>query len=201
MRQALESFHRVGEKGYWEENVLQNLAAVSMSLGEPEAALRSHRQVLERQRALGDRKGEARTLNNLGVLFDSLGQLGEALEAYAAALAIVRPSGDRLWEAALLHNLGVAWYGLGDFQRALANLEQALAICREIGDKPGEARAEIFIGYAWFRLGETPRRSTPAAGLPPWRVRPPIAGARCSRAACWARSVSRPASRRRLFLS
>jgi CHAT domain-containing protein/tetratricopeptide (TPR) repeat protein len=153
--QALEAFHRVGEKGFWEATVLQNLAAVSMGLGEPEAALQSYRRVLEQQRALGDRKGEARTLNSLGVLYDSLGELGEALAAYAAALAIIRPSGDRLWEAALLHNIGVAYYGLGDFQRALANLKQALSIRREIGDKPGEAGTETAIGDAYFRLGDT----------------------------------------------
>ena len=154
---ALAIFHRVGEKGSWEANVLQNLAAVAMSLGEPEAALRSHRRVLARQRALGDRKGEARTLNNLGVLYDSLGELGEALEAYSAALAIVRPSGDRLWEAALLFNIGISWYGRGDFQRSLANLEQALSVRREIGDKPGEAGTETAIGEAHFRLGDTAR--------------------------------------------
>lgn len=153
--QALEIFHRLGEKGVWEGTVLQNLAAVSMGLGEPEAALRSYREILERQRVLGDHKGEARTLNNLGVLFDSLGQFGDALDAYAAALAIVHPSGDRLWEAALLHNLGAAYSALGDFQRALANLEQALAIRREIGDKPGEARTETAVGEVWSRHGES----------------------------------------------
>jgi CHAT domain-containing protein/Tfp pilus assembly protein PilF len=152
--QSLAIFHRAGEKGSQEANVLQNLAAVSMGLGEPETALRSYRQVLAQQRALGDRKGEARTLNNLGVLYDNLGELGEALTAYAAALAIVRPSGDRFWEAALLHNIGVATYGLGDFPRALLHLEQALAIRREIGDKPGEAGTETAIGHAHFRLGD-----------------------------------------------
>src|SRR4051794_23751405 len=130
---------------------------VSMGLGEPEIALASHHQVLEKQRALGDRKDEARTLNNLGVLYFSLGELGEALEAYAAALAIVRPSGDRLQEASLLYNLGVAHYGLGDFQRALANLEQSLSIRREIGDKPGEAGSETAIGETYFRLGDNAR--------------------------------------------
>ena len=155
--QALEIFHRLGEQGLEEANVLQNLAAVAMGLGEPEAALQSYRRVLGKQRALGDRKGEARTLNNLGVLYDGLGELDEALAAYAAALAIVRPSGDRFWEAALLYNVGVACYGLGDFPRALANLELALSIRREIGDKPGEAGAETAIGDAHFRLGDETR--------------------------------------------
>jgi CHAT domain-containing protein/Tfp pilus assembly protein PilF len=156
-QQALEIFHRVGEQGLWEAAVLQNLAMVSMGLGEPEIALTSHRRVLEKQRALGDRKAEARTLNNIGVLYYSLGELGEALETYAAALAIVRLSGDRLQEASLLYNIGVAHYGLGDFQRALANLEQSLSIRHEIGDKPGEAGSETAIGEAYFHLGDNAR--------------------------------------------
>jgi CHAT domain-containing protein/Tfp pilus assembly protein PilF len=154
---ALELFHQVGERGWWEANVLQNLAAVEMGLGEPEAALAADGQVLERQRALGDRRGEARTLNNLGVLHDRQGELGEALAAYSAALAFVKPSGDRLWEAALLHNLGAAHLRLGDFPRALSSLEAALAIRREIGDRPGEASTETAIGNACFRLGEADR--------------------------------------------
>jgi CHAT domain-containing protein/tetratricopeptide (TPR) repeat protein len=153
--QALETFQGVGENGWWKATVLHNLAAIYLDLGEPEAALRSHRQVLELQRALGDRRGEARTLNNLGVLLGNLGELGEALETYTPALAIFRESGDRLWEAALLHNLGVAYHGLGDFERSLAYLEQALAIRRAAGDKKGEVGTEIGIGQAHFRLGDT----------------------------------------------
>jgi CHAT domain-containing protein/Tfp pilus assembly protein PilF len=153
-QQALDVFERVGEQGFWKANVLHNLAGVYIGLGEPDAALASHRQVLELQRALGDRRGEARTLHNLGVLYGNLGELGQALAAYTPALAFFRQSGDRLWEAALLHSRGVAFYGLGDFERALADLEQALAIRREAGDQRGEVMTEISIGHTRLRSGQ-----------------------------------------------
>ncbi|HSS50366.1 MAG TPA: tetratricopeptide repeat protein, partial [Thermoanaerobaculia bacterium] len=111
-QRSLGLLQRAGEQGLWKARVLHNLAAIYIDLGEPEAALQSHRQVLALQRAAGDRQGEAQTLNNLGVLFNNLGELGKALEAYAQALAIFRQSGDRLWEASLRHNLGVAYYGV-----------------------------------------------------------------------------------------
>ncbi len=155
-QQALEIFRAAGEKGAWEAAVLQNVALANVGLGKPEAALRSHQQVLALQRALGDRKGEAQTLNNLGTLYINLGEPGQALESYAPALAIFRQSGDRLWEAALLHNLGVTYYGLGDYDRARVNLEPALAIRREAGDRRGEARTEVSLGHVLFQLGELP---------------------------------------------
>jgi CHAT domain-containing protein/Tfp pilus assembly protein PilF len=153
-QQALAAFERAGEQGFWKANVLHNLAAVYIGLGEPDEALASHRQVLELQRALGDRRGEARTLHNLGVLYSNLGEPGQALEAYTQALALFRESGDRLWEAALLHNRGVAYSGLGDFERALADLEQALAIRRETGDRRGEVLTEVAIGHVQLRSGQ-----------------------------------------------
>jgi len=153
-QQALDVFRQVGEQGFWKATVQHNLAGVYIGLGEPDAALESHRQVLELQRALGDRRGEARTLHNLGVLYGNLGELGQALDAYTTALALFRQSGDRLWEAALLHNRGVAFIGLGDFERGLADLEQALAIRREAGDRRGEVLSEISIGHAQLRSGQ-----------------------------------------------
>lgn len=153
-QQALDVFQRAGEQGLWKAIVLHNLAGIYISLGEPDAALTSSRQVLELQRAIGDRRGEARNLVNLGVLYGNLGEFGQALEAYASALALFRPSGDRLGEAMLLQNRGVAYYGLGDFQRALADLEQALAIRRDAGDRKGESLTEINIGNIHWRLGE-----------------------------------------------
>lgn len=154
-QQALDVFQQAGEQGFWKTNVLHNLASIYIGLGEPDAALASSRQVLELQRAIGDRRGEARNLVNLGVLYANLGELGQALESYAAALALFRKSGDRLGEAMLLHNRGVAYYGLGDFQRALADLEQALAIRRDAGDRKGEVLTEISIGHTLWQLGET----------------------------------------------
>jgi CHAT domain-containing protein/Flp pilus assembly protein TadD len=167
-RQALDAFEKAGEQGFWKTNVLHNLAGVYISLGEPDEALASHRQVLELQRALGDRRGEARTLHNLGVLYGNLGEFGQALEAYTPALALFRQSGDRIWEAALLHNRGVAYNGLGDFEHALADLEQAFAIRREAGDRRGEVLTEISIGHTRLRSGqiaEAPDRGRRAAGV------------------------------------
>lgn len=154
-QQALDAFERAGEQGFKKANALLNLATVYGSLGELEEAIAATRQVLALQRALGDRRGEARTLNNLGVLSYNLGDFGAAREAYAAALAQARETGDRLREAALLHNLGTAYYGLGDSERALAHFEPALPIFREAGARSDEVRTEIAIAQTRFRLGET----------------------------------------------
>lgn len=154
-QQALAVFERAGEQGLWKGKVLHNLAAVQMGLGEAEAALESHRQILALQRALSDRRGEAQTLNSLGVLDYNLGELGQALEAYAPSLASFRELGDRMKEGSVLHNLGVAFYGLGEYRRALTQLDQALAIRREVGDRRGEAATEVSRGHVLLALGET----------------------------------------------
>jgi CHAT domain-containing protein/Tfp pilus assembly protein PilF len=154
-QQALDVFQRAGEQGFWKANVLLNLAAIYSSLGEPDAALASTQQVLDLQRTLGDRRGEARTLNNLGVFYYNLSDFGAALEAYGPALALERDLGDRLREAAVLHNLGAAYHGMGDYERALSYFEQALAIRREAGARKGEVRTGVMIASARFRLGET----------------------------------------------
>jgi CHAT domain-containing protein/Tfp pilus assembly protein PilF len=153
--QAVAVFERVGEQGLWKGKALHNLAAVQMGLGEDEAALESHRQILALQRKLGDKRGEAQTLNSLGVLDYNLGELGQALEAYAPALASFHQFGDRVREGAVLHNLGVAYYGLGEYRRALAELEQGLAIRREVGDRRGEVATEVSRGHVLLALGET----------------------------------------------
>ncbi|HEX4964912.1 MAG TPA: CHAT domain-containing protein [Thermoanaerobaculia bacterium] len=155
--QALEVFERAGEQGRWTARALHNLAEIHSELGDSEAALQSHRQVLALQRALGDPQGAARTLMNLGVLYSNLGEFDAALESLAPALAVFRQSGDRSWEAAALHNLGSAYYGLGDPERAIANQEQALAIRHEIGDRRGEVRTEVGLGRSYFLLSETAR--------------------------------------------
>lgn len=154
-QQALDAFARAGEQGLWRANVLLNLATVYGSLGEPDAALASTREVLALERTLSDRRGEARALNNLGVLEYNRGDFGAALEAYEPALALARELGDRLQEAALLHNLGTAYYGLGDYERALDGFEQALAIRRPAGATNGEVRTEIAIAHARLRLGQS----------------------------------------------
>lgn len=153
--QALAVFDRVGENGPRKGKVLHNLAAIHMGLGEAEAALESHRQILALQRQWEDPRGEAQTLNSLGVLYNNLGEFGQALEAYAPALAGFRRFGDRMREAAVLHNLGVAFQGLGDSQRALLHLEQALSLRREVGDRPGEVATEVSLGHVRLGLGET----------------------------------------------
>ena len=153
-QQALDVFERAGEQGFWKANVLLNLATVYGSLGEPDAALTSTRQVLALQRALGDQRGEARTLNTLGVFYYNLGDFGAALEAYGPALALERKLGDRLREAAILHNLGTAYYRVGDYERALSHFEQALSIRRQAGARNGEVRTEVMIAHTRFRLGE-----------------------------------------------
>ena len=156
-RQALDAFLAAGEAGSWKANVLHNLAAVLHGLGEPEAALAADREVLAHWRALGDRRGEARTLNNLGALLNDLGDFGGALDAYTPALAFFRASGDRLWEASVLRNRGASYYGLGDLPRALEDLEGALALRRAAGDAKGAAAVEIAAGYARLRGGEVAR--------------------------------------------
>ncbi len=155
--QALGELREAGETGRWETAVLQNLAAVSTTLAEPEAALRFHLQVVERRHAQGNPLPEARALNNLGVLYVNLGAFAKALEAYASALAIFRRAGDRLWEGALLHNLGVAYYDLGDTPQAVVDLEQAASIRHETGDRKGEIATGVALGRTLASRGETAR--------------------------------------------
>ncbi|MHC5761012.1 CHAT domain-containing protein, partial [Nostoc sp.] len=123
-------------------------------LGEKQKALQFLNQALPIYRAVGDKRGEARTLNNIGGVYDALGEKQKALQFYNQALPLRRAVGDKGGEGTTLNNIGAVYNDLGEKQKALQFLNQALPIHRAVGDRGGEATNLNNIGQIYDDLGE-----------------------------------------------
>jgi tetratricopeptide (TPR) repeat protein len=124
-------------------------------LNAPQKTLRYYEDVLEHQRKVGDRTGEATTLNKIGMHYNALGQFDEALNFFNDALLIRHEIGERSDEAATLNNIGSVYRGLDKPQEALRFYNKSLAISRERGDRSGEAITLSNIGLVYGGLGQS----------------------------------------------
>ena len=122
-----------------ELHILNNMALVYQSTGQPGKALALYEQALPIMREVGDRAGEATTLNNMAGVYQSTGQPGKALVLLEQALPIRQEVGDRAGEAATLNNMAGVYSTTGQPDKALELYEQALPITREVGNRAGEA--------------------------------------------------------------
>ncbi len=150
---------------------LSNAGRAQDLMGEPEKALASYSEALEKVRALGDRTKEARTLNNLGVLHREMGEFQAALASFDQAMIIFQESGNRRWQASVLNNFGVAYLALEQLEQAHVHFEQALALWREVERPRGEASVLANLGLIHQRL-EKPRaaRDSLSQALSVWRA-------------------------------
>ncbi|NEO79568.1 tetratricopeptide repeat protein [Moorena sp. SIO4G3] len=90
-------------------------------------------QALQRQREIGDRKGEADSLSSLANAYRSLGQYREAIDYLQQALQIQREIGDRYGELASLSSLGGVLYCLKQYEQSIASYDQVINIYQELG--------------------------------------------------------------------
>jgi tetratricopeptide (TPR) repeat protein len=159
-RKAIEKYeealrlYRIAGDRRKEGDILNQIAAVLVNIGEIRKALDYHNQALPLRRAVGDRRGEATTLNNIGFVYDALGEKRKALDYYDQALPLRRAVGDRNGEAVTLNNIGAVYDSLDEKQKALDYFNQALPLRRAVGDRRGEAAALINIGFVYYSLGE-----------------------------------------------
>jgi predicted ATPase/Tfp pilus assembly protein PilF len=123
-------------------------------------------EALERVRAIGDRKLEARVLGRLGNMCQWTGRVDQAQAYYERALECARMAGHRLLEARMHGNLGITHDEHGRREEAVAHYEAALAMEREIGSRRDEAITLCNLANLLGAQGQTERaRATFAAAL------------------------------------
>ena len=139
--------------------VLDDIGAVHVARGQPEAAVRLHRESLRLKRlAYGDRHPQvAASARELGNALGHAGRGDEALVQLREALAIERESrGERTqYVAALLDDIGRGLRGQGDLDGAIEHHRQALEIWQAVlGDPhPDLAVSVLNVGYTLSAAG------------------------------------------------
>ena len=104
-------------------------------------ALAEYRQAAEEQRAVGDRREEARALYAAAVLARLVDDTREALKTGEETLPLWQGLEDRLWEGATWNEIGLDRLRLGETAEARAAFEKAVVLHREAGDRYGEGAA------------------------------------------------------------
>jgi len=115
------------------------LSEALMRIGATEGLEGRLAESLERARAIGDRKLEARTLGRMGNICLWSGRVDEARARYESALECAHAIGHRLFEGRMHGNLAIAYHESGRVEEAALHYESALAIEREIGSLRDEA--------------------------------------------------------------
>ena len=131
------------------------LAGVDQRVGDPDTAMRSLREIVERARAAGDTSAEMRSLFLLGGLHHELAELGEARRHFHLAAEAARNAG-RPWapygfDARLIEALTA--YQMGDWDGALEIVDRVTT--------PGPPVAEALLNAV--RMSVAAGRGEPAA--------------------------------------
>jgi tetratricopeptide (TPR) repeat protein len=119
---------------------LNNLGLGYFALRDKKKCFDNLNEALASYRALGDRRGEARTLVNLGAGYNFLANDPEkALGVFQEAITELQLLDDRSAEANALDNLGVVWIKLHKPEMASLSFQRAIALYQKSGDTKGEA--------------------------------------------------------------
>jgi diguanylate cyclase (GGDEF)-like protein len=133
-------------------DTINNNAWESM-LAEPERALASSRDALERSRGCGYEAGRANALLNSGWCLYYLSRYSEAISSYDEALDSFRALGLRDGVMKTLNASGVVYYTLGRYDTAVDYYMQSLEISRETGNLEREAAALNSLGELFRECG------------------------------------------------
>jgi class 3 adenylate cyclase/tetratricopeptide (TPR) repeat protein len=126
-----------------------------MRLGRLDAAMQRARDTLERQRAAGNRKEEARILTTMGLIALEQKEPASAEQYLVDGLEIARQVMDLGLEARALNNLAMAEGALrGDYSRAHAYYAESYRIARQTGDRRAESIALGNLGFAAGMQGD-----------------------------------------------
>ena len=129
----------IGANGF-SENVIQ------VDSGRPaDEEIDYFKQALQRQREIGNRKGEADSLISLGNAYRSLGQYRESIDYLEQALQIQREIGDRYGELASLSSLAGVLYCLKQYERSIASYDKAIEIYQELGLEQATLLSQMLI--------------------------------------------------------
>ena len=129
-------------------------AALSQRLRDLPAAAGAWETLVDLDRRVKDRGGEAIAVRALAWIYDDLGDSQKAIAYYEQALPIERELKDRRGEGATLANLGLAYDNLGQSARAIEFSQQALAVARETKDRESEGTVLSNLGLAYDNLSQ-----------------------------------------------
>jgi predicted ATPase/transcriptional regulator with XRE-family HTH domain len=105
-------------------------------------------------RALGDRRGMARSVGFLGNGAMRRGDNEEARRLLEEGLALLREVGDAQEISDALLNLGNVCINQGEYTRASELLEESLVLCTQVGDKEGITEVFVTMGLLALVQGE-----------------------------------------------
>jgi predicted ATPase/class 3 adenylate cyclase len=137
--------------------LLYQLGAIVISRGDTARGRAVFQESLERFRAQGLRRGEARSLSALGHVAADAGEWPEAIGRYEEATKLVRLIGDRFGLGGVLGDLATVHLRSGSAADALPLALESIEIQRELGNHQGEALALATAGYAELGLGHLQR--------------------------------------------
>ena len=141
------------------------LGAIVISRGDTARGRAVFQDALDRFRAEGQQRGEARSLSALGHVAADAGAWSEAIDLYEGAAAVFRRSGDRFGLGGVLGDLANTYLRSNSPEQALPLAVESRTIQNEVGNRQGEALALAIEGYAHLGLGRlTEARRALAAG-------------------------------------
>lgn len=136
-RAGVAAARRLGDRTA-ECRLMENLALLHGSVGEPHEADHAMRAALTLAREIDDQQLVAEVLHHLGWLFIDQKRFAEARDHLLAALPHSIGEQDGRMEYLVECHLGVAYSGLGDHDRARRHIERSLALLRQtdVGYEP-----------------------------------------------------------------
>lgn len=146
-----------------EAAILNNLAGVYFSLGQPEKALEyAQRANAIYRRLQGGDSGESE--RSLRLLYDALGQKSQVLMPAGSRAVVGNAFGEDAFlqqsEALNQLNLGQVYANLGQNEAALQRYQQALTLYEQANSPVGTATALNFIGQVYQRQGRSAEAAT-----------------------------------------
>ena len=145
---GLHELRELDDNPYAVAWVLSTLGRTYHQLGQTAQAVACLEESLKGQRALGDRRFEARTLVALAENLRRLGQQGEAQTALRRSLELSRSACDRLNLARAGAELARLLLHLHGRPEAIEQARSSLSLALELGDPQAEVRARLCLGVA-----------------------------------------------------
>lgn len=151
---ALALFKKAkNEKGI--ADVLTNMGAVRLYLGQHDEALDLYQQGLKVHIKLNDSTAIANDINAMGAIEMARGDLANAAELYTEALHILEKLKNKRGVATGLSNLGALQMQQGDYKSALERYREALRITLELNDQHLVGKDQERVGSCLQELGDT----------------------------------------------
>ena len=113
--------------------VLDNLAALDVTLGDPIAAIGSLETARRIARDIGDSVTELNARGQLALAYDALGEPQRAFALFDSAIAMARQGGRRQEAAENLQLMAGLFLDAGDFAHALDYYRRSLAATDSLG--------------------------------------------------------------------